>query len=119
MFVHTNLLSHVPGGIQFATAQLPLLELMDCGMAICDPNFPDPTANENVSKSQKTSSANLQHINQKLIIKHSRLKKLSLWGCTGLDVSFNFHETDIIYCIFVFSLLIFIFLFKIIRRPYT
>ncbi|WJX12070.1 hypothetical protein P8452_02609 [Trifolium repens] len=72
-------------GIQFATAQLPLLELMDCGMAICDPNFPDPTADENDCKSQKTSSANLQHINQKLIIKHSRLKKLSLWGCTGLD----------------------------------
>ncbi|MCI47615.1 F-box/LRR-repeat protein 17-like, partial [Trifolium medium] len=60
MFVHTNLLSHVPGGIQFATAQLPLLELMDCGMAICDPNFPDPTADENDCKSQKTSSANLQ-----------------------------------------------------------
>ncbi|XP_038996819.1 probable cinnamyl alcohol dehydrogenase 1 [Hibiscus syriacus] len=27
----------------------------------------------------------LGHMNQKLIIKHSRLKKLSLWGCSGLD----------------------------------
>ncbi|CAK8571846.1 unnamed protein product [Lathyrus sativus] len=72
-------------GIQFATAQLPLLELMDCGMTICDPNFPDPTADGNDCESQKTSTTNLQHINQKLIIKHSRLKKLSLWGCTGLD----------------------------------
>lgn len=87
----TNLLSHVSGGIQFATAQLPLLELMDCGMTICDPNFPDPTADGNDCESQKTSTTNLQHINQKLIIKHSRLKKLSLWGCTGLDVSFHFH----------------------------
>ncbi|KAG6670737.1 hypothetical protein I3843_Q041100 [Carya illinoinensis] len=50
-------------GIQFATAQLPLLELMDCGMTICDPNSE----------------------NSKLIIKHNRLKKLSLWGCSGLD----------------------------------
>lgn len=91
MFVYINLLSHGSGGIQFATAQLPLLELMDCGMTICDPNFPDPTTDENNGKSLKTSSANLQHINQKLIIKHSRLKKLSLWGCTGLDVSLNFH----------------------------
>lgn len=83
-----NLLSHAPGGIQFATAQLPLLELMDCGMTICDPNFPNPTADKSDCKSQKTSSTNLHHINQKLIIKHNRLKKLSLWGCSGLDVSF-------------------------------
>ncbi|KAJ1417537.1 Leucine-rich repeat domain superfamily [Sesbania bispinosa] len=72
-------------GIQFATAQLPLLELMDCGMTICDPNFLNPAADGNNSKLQKTSGANLPLINQKLIIKHSRLKKLSLWGCTGLD----------------------------------
>ncbi|KAJ1385518.1 Leucine-rich repeat domain superfamily [Sesbania bispinosa] len=72
-------------GIQFATAQLPLLELMDCGMTICDPNSLNPAADGNNSKLQKTSGANLPLINQKLIIKHSRLKKLSLWGCTGLD----------------------------------
>lgn len=71
-------------GIQFATAQLPLLELMDCGMTICDPNSLNLPADEN-DESQKTSSTNLHLINQKLIIKHSRLKKLSLWGCTSLD----------------------------------
>ncbi|KAG4995977.1 hypothetical protein JHK85_027416 [Glycine max] len=72
-------------GIQFATFQLPHLEIMDCGMTICDPNTENPTADENNCKLQKTSGVNVHLINQKLIIKHSRLKKLSLWGCTGLD----------------------------------
>ncbi|GMN48899.1 hypothetical protein TIFTF001_018072 [Ficus carica] len=71
-------------GIQFATAQLPQLELMDCGMTICDPN--SPTADEsNGCELQTTSTAKVQLIHQKLIIKHNRLKKLSLWGCSGLD----------------------------------
>ncbi|XP_027368054.1 F-box/LRR-repeat protein 17-like [Abrus precatorius] len=68
-------------GIQFATAQLPLLELMDCGMTISQ----NPTTDENNCKLPKSSGTNLNLTNQKLIIKHSRLKKLSLWGCTGLD----------------------------------
>ncbi|KAK7270306.1 hypothetical protein RIF29_23355 [Crotalaria pallida] len=72
-------------GIQFATAQLPLLELMDCGMTICDPDSQNPTTDTINCKLQKTSDANLHLINQKLIIKHSRLRKLSLWGCSGLD----------------------------------
>ncbi|OIV91352.1 hypothetical protein TanjilG_01970 [Lupinus angustifolius] len=72
-------------GIQFATAQLPLLELMDCGMTICDPNSQDPTADKNNCKSHKTSGTNLHLVNQKLIIKHGCLRKLSLWGCSGLD----------------------------------
>lgn len=74
------------GGIQFATAQLPSLELMDCGMSICDPNMDDVSVDEsNDNEPQKSSK--LHHIYQKLIVKHSRLKKLSLWGCSGLDVS--------------------------------
>ncbi|XP_062080866.1 F-box/LRR-repeat protein 17 [Humulus lupulus] len=73
-------------GIQFATAQLPLLELMDCGMSICDPNSLDPTTEESSDcEVQKTSNATVSHIYQNLIIKHSRLKKLSLWGCSGLN----------------------------------
>ncbi|PON95021.1 F-box domain containing protein [Trema orientale] len=73
-------------GIQFATAQLPLLELMDCGMAVCDPNSLDPTSEESSGReSQKTSNAKVPLIYQNLIIKHSRLKKLSLWGCSGLS----------------------------------
>ncbi|TKY62397.1 F-box/LRR-repeat protein 17 [Spatholobus suberectus] len=72
-------------GIQFATAQLPHLELMDCGMTICEPNSYNPTADENNCKLRKTSITNLHLTNQKLIIKHSCLKKLSLWGCSGLD----------------------------------
>ncbi|KAG4913201.1 hypothetical protein AAZX31_19G147300 [Glycine max] len=72
-------------GIQFATAQLPHLELMDCGMTICEPNSHHPTADESNRKLQKTFATNLHLTNQKLIIKHSCLKKLSLWGCSGLD----------------------------------
>ena len=75
------------GGIQFATAQLPQLELMDCGLTICDPNSPT-TDESNGCELQTTSTAKVQLIHQKLIIKHNRLKKLSLWGCSGLDVRF-------------------------------
>ncbi|KAL0437408.1 UNVERIFIED_CONTAM: F-box/LRR-repeat protein 17 [Sesamum radiatum] len=73
-------------GIQFAAAQLPHLELMDCGMTICDSN-PEKSADEEESDNelQKTPNSKLHHIYQKLIIKHSCLKKLSLWGCSGLD----------------------------------
>ncbi|MCD7463106.1 F-box/LRR-repeat protein 17 [Datura stramonium] len=73
-------------GIQFAVAQLPNLELMDCGMSICDPDLDSPTAQENDNgELQRTPSSKLHLIYQKLIIKHSCLKKLSLWGCSGLD----------------------------------
>ncbi|KAJ6399378.1 hypothetical protein OIU77_020011 [Salix suchowensis] len=46
-------------GIQFATAQLPLLELMDCGMTICDLSPQNPTYDESGD--------------------------FDLWGCSGLD----------------------------------
>lgn len=76
------------GGIQFAAAQLPRLELMDCGMTICDPDYEKSTDEEDDdSELQKTSNSKMHLIYQKLIIKHNRLKKLSLWGCSGLDVS--------------------------------
>ncbi|XP_010527338.1 PREDICTED: F-box/LRR-repeat protein 17-like [Tarenaya hassleriana] len=68
-------------GIQFATAQLTLLELMDCGMTICDPSSENSTPEKMFS--------NKQHlIYQKMFIKHNRLKKLSLWGCSSLDALF-------------------------------
>ncbi|XP_043692674.1 F-box/LRR-repeat protein 17-like [Telopea speciosissima] len=89
-------------GIQFAAAQLPLLELMDCGMTICDPNsqsLNSTDGSEYVSNGcepnhlQKKPNSKLHHIYQKLIIKHGRLKKLSLWGCSGLDALYlNCHE---------------------------
>ncbi|KAL8548101.1 hypothetical protein ACS0TY_007426 [Phlomoides rotata] len=73
-------------GIQFAAAQLPCLELMDCGMTICDPNTKKAIDEEDDdSELQKTPNSNLLLIHQKLIIKHNRLNKLSLWGCSGLD----------------------------------
>ncbi|XP_043708898.1 F-box/LRR-repeat protein 17-like [Telopea speciosissima] len=81
-------------GIQFATAQLPLLELMDCGMTICDPNSQNRNSADESdyvnsgcepNHLKKTPNSKLHHIYQKLIIKHGQLKKLSLWGCSGLD----------------------------------
>ncbi|CAN1270772.1 F-box/LRR-repeat protein 17 [Linum perenne] len=73
-------------GIQFATAQLPHLELMDCGLTICDPNSDSPTSEGNGDFELQTTFENKLHlIYQKLIIKHARLRKLSLWGCSGLD----------------------------------
>lgn len=78
---------HISGGIQFATAQLPLLELMDCGMTICDPSDQKQPYGHSARDVDRRPSKKL-HIFQKLIIKHDRLKKLSLWGCSGLDVSF-------------------------------
>ena len=85
-----DLFPYLLGGIQFAAAQLPLLELMDCGMTICDPNCQSSTFEEsNDRELQKTPNSKLHLIYQKLIIKHSRLKRLSLWGCSGLDVRFS------------------------------
>ncbi|PWA77841.1 F-box domain, cyclin-like protein [Artemisia annua] len=73
-------------GIQFATAQLPLLELMDCGMTICEPDARSPFCEANGdSDSQVSPNSKLHLIHQKLFIKHARLKKLSLWGCSSLD----------------------------------
>ncbi|KAI3806034.1 hypothetical protein L1987_21924 [Smallanthus sonchifolius] len=73
-------------GIQFATAQLPLLELMDCGMTICDSDAQYQTSEEKSdSELQISPNSKLHLTHQKLFIKHARLKRLSLWGCSSLD----------------------------------
>ena len=59
-------------------------------MSICDPNSKGSSSLErNEGDLQKTLNNTMHIIYQKLIIKHSRLKKLSLWGCSGLDVRFS------------------------------
>ncbi|CAH9117663.1 unnamed protein product [Cuscuta epithymum] len=70
-------------GIQFAAAELPQLELLDCGMTICDQKLDDEENSDYDMQKLPTSEPHIVY--QKLIIKHSRLKKLSLWGCSGLD----------------------------------
>ncbi|CAL9089539.1 unnamed protein product [Musa textilis] len=82
-------------GIQFAAAQLPLLQLIDCGMSICDTDSQYESSKQNISpikgrtdeynKCQGLSTTKSSHVYQKLIIKHGKLRKLSLWGCSGLD----------------------------------
>ncbi|XP_062211863.1 F-box/LRR-repeat protein 17-like isoform X2 [Phragmites australis] len=78
-------------GIQLATAQLPRLQLMDCGMSLCanlknekeGPCFGE--INGGIRFIRKSSTLQKQPIHQKLIIKHGNLKKLSLWGCSAID----------------------------------
>lgn len=88
------LLNAISGGIQFAAAQLPFLQLFDCGMSISDLSFENGSTEDNrlesgeIKSCQKQSAKSLP-IYQKLIIKHGCLKKLSLWGCSGLDVRQN------------------------------
>ncbi|XP_072987979.1 F-box/LRR-repeat protein 17 [Typha latifolia] len=78
-------------GIQFATAQLPLLQLIDCGMSICVVTSQPEEDKSHISEGSKELKwcqkpmTKPQPIYQKLIIKHGYLKKLSLWGCSGLD----------------------------------
>ncbi|KAL8055133.1 hypothetical protein ABFX02_04G036700 [Erythranthe guttata] len=87
-------------GIQFAAAQLPRLELMDCGMTICDAD--SEKFEDNDSELQRTPNSKMHLIYQKLIIKHSRLKKLSLWGCSGLDALYlncpHLHDLNLNSC---------------------
>ncbi|XP_044386873.1 F-box/LRR-repeat protein 17 isoform X1 [Triticum aestivum] len=79
-------------GVQVATAQLPLLQLMDCGKSLCANVQPEAPRSyfgdlnggiRFCSKLQITRKQ--QPTYQKLIIKHANLKKLSLWGCSGID----------------------------------
>ncbi|KAG8062793.1 hypothetical protein GUJ93_ZPchr0003g18227 [Zizania palustris] len=78
-------------GIQFATAQLPLLQLMDCGMTLCaslqhekqGPYFGE--INGGIRFCPKLPTSKKQPVYRKLIIKHGNLKKLSLWGCSAID----------------------------------
>ncbi|XP_068635113.1 F-box/LRR-repeat protein 17-like [Aristolochia californica] len=87
-------LAHCPNitssGIQFATAQLPYLQLIDCGMTISDPSGEDLTTEQDSCSSEPSYEERVPKVKhhpmyQKLIIKHGRLRKLSLWGCSGLD----------------------------------
>ncbi|KAL6893524.1 hypothetical protein ACP4OV_007622 [Aristida adscensionis] len=78
-------------GIQIATVQLPHLQLMDCGMSLCA-NLQNEKqglhfgeTNGGIKLCPKSSTSKKQPTQQKLIIKHGSLKKLSLWGCSAID----------------------------------
>ncbi|CAN6352279.1 unnamed protein product [Urochloa humidicola] len=79
-------------GVQVAAAQLPLLRLMDCGKSICAKPQPEEGRSYfgeltgGIKFCSKLPIQKKQQPNyQKLIIKHSHLKKLSLWGCSAID----------------------------------
>ncbi|KAK1412590.1 hypothetical protein QVD17_33967 [Tagetes erecta] len=90
-------------GIQFATAQLPLLELMDCGMTICDSDAQHEPLEERSDSELQISPNSKPHVTcQKLFIKHAQLKKLSLWGCSNLDSLYlscpNLNDLNLNFC---------------------
>ncbi|KQK14086.1 F-box/LRR-repeat protein 17 isoform X2 [Brachypodium distachyon] len=78
-------------GIQVATAQLPLLQLMDCGMSLRSNSQNEKQGayfgeiNGRIRLCPKLPTLKKQPMRQKLIIKHDNLKKLSLWGCSAID----------------------------------
>ena len=94
-------------GVQMATTQLPLLQLVDCGKSLCANTQPE-TGRSYIGDlsggvrfcSKLQTSRKQQPTCQKLIIKHANLKKLSLWGCSAVDVS-----AQILDCSFVCILL--------------
>ncbi|KAE8800040.1 F-box/LRR-repeat protein 17-like [Hordeum vulgare] len=78
-------------GIQAATVQLPLLQLMDCGMSLRSNSQNEKQGayfgeiNGRIRLCPKLPTLKKQPMRQKLIIKHDNLKKLSLWGCSAID----------------------------------
>ncbi|CAN6356881.1 unnamed protein product [Urochloa humidicola] len=78
-------------GVQVAAAQLPLLRLMDCGKSICAKPQPEDGRSYvgeltgGIKFCSKLPIHKKPPNYQKLIIKHSNLKKLSLWGCSAID----------------------------------
>ncbi|GJX25643.1 F-box/LRR-repeat protein 17 [Tanacetum coccineum] len=85
-------------GIQFATAQLPLLELMDCGMTICEPDAQSPLCEANSdsdSQSLYLNCPNLSELNsnsckallpEKLVLQCSKLESVHAVGCPDVVV---------------------------------
>jgi hypothetical protein len=83
-----------PGGVQAAATQLPLLRLMDCGKSLCVKPRPESQKSYfgditgGIKFCSKSVNQKKQQVTyEKLIIKHANLKKLSLWGCSAIDVS--------------------------------
>uniref|UniRef100_A0ACD5W862 Uncharacterized protein n=1 Tax=Avena sativa TaxID=4498 RepID=A0ACD5W862_AVESA len=96
-------------GIQAATAQLPLLQLMDCGMSLRS-NLQNEKhgayfgeINGRIRLCPKLPTIlKKQPMRQKLIIKHDNLKKLSLWGCSAIDALYvkcpELHDLNLNSC---------------------
>ncbi|KAJ6681267.1 MITOCHONDRIAL ATP SYNTHASE COUPLING FACTOR B [Salix koriyanagi] len=70
-------------GIQFATAQLPLLELMDCGMTICDLSPQNPTYDESELIDLNLNSCKNLHPDR-VLLQCPRLERVHASGCQKL-----------------------------------
>ena len=79
-------------GLEMVVSQLPRLQLLDCGKVIVDnwngTNQPLLDVNDD-----KDANIDLPDIHRKtgvcvLQLYHLELEKLSLWGCSGLQVWF-------------------------------
>lgn len=82
--------SHV--GLQTAVSQLPFLQLLDCGRVIldnCSGRTESLAGHEEHTEDSILTSFQSHSDNRQLSVlslQHSRLEKLSLWGCSGLQV---------------------------------
>lgn len=80
-------------GVQMVAAQLPLLQLLDCGKSLCANTQPEAKRSSYFGDlsggirfcSKPQAVRKQQPTGQKLIIKHTNLRKLSLWGCSAID----------------------------------
>jgi hypothetical protein len=59
------------------------------------PHFGEINGGIRFVRKSSTSTSRKQPIDQKLIIKHGNLKKLSLWGCSTIDVSLGISSAVI------------------------
>eukprot|EP01018_Ginkgo_biloba_P003831 Gb_31219 [translate_table: standard] len=82
-------------GLQTVASQLPFLQLLDCGMTMrhkcCDNGNGDSNSVQIHEESGtvqslqgKNLSSNEHRVSNELVIRHMKLKKLSLWGCSGI-----------------------------------
>lgn len=82
-------------GLQMLATRCPFLELLDCGMTIDDKFYTNGNEDINHVEGQEEFGAQQSLLGQnlhskehvvtnELVIKHLRLKKLSLWGCSGI-----------------------------------
>ncbi|GKD57682.1 putative F-box-like domain superfamily protein [Tanacetum coccineum] len=97
--LHVSQCSYIASsGRQFATAQLPHLELMDCGMTICEPGAQSPLCEANSdsdSQSLYLNCPNLSELNsnsckalllEKLVLQCSKLESVHVVGCPDMVV---------------------------------
>ena len=81
-------------GLEMVVSQLPRLQLLDCGKVIVDNwngmNQASTDANDHVDHDDEHDVRHRKSGVCVLQLYHLELEKLSLWGCSGLQVKGNY-----------------------------